>query len=101
MTDRVDVTEKMIIAAMNVARSRGVVANRDDTRRMLAAGLSEMVGRDCGPPFDLWVNTSIAVKKARFLGTTERRAYFRVETEDGKMLTVHGNDIQPSRGPNT
>lgn len=100
MTDRTDITESMINAAMNVARMRGVTATHDDMRRMLVAGLAKMPGKESGPPFDLWVNTSITMKKARFLGTTERRAYFRVETEDGKTLTVHGNDIQPSRGPN-
>jgi hypothetical protein len=95
MIDRTDITEAMLTAAIKVAP---FPLTHDDARRILSAGLSKLVIGERGAPFPLWVSTSIDTKRARFLGPTERRCYYRVQTEDGKELNVHGNDIQPNQG---
>lgn len=97
MKERIDITEAMTAAAITAALPLNL--NRDDARRILAAGLSKMNTGERTAPYPLYVTDTLSIKKARFIGVTERRCYYRVETEDGKMLTVHGNDIQPSRGP--
>lgn len=51
-----------------------------------------------GAPYPLWVTTSIEMRRARFIGATERRCYYRVQTDDGKELIVHANDIQANKG---
>lgn len=94
MIDRTDITEAMVTAAMKAAP---LPLTHEDTRRILSAGLSKLNIGERGAPFPLWVSTSIDKKRARFLGPTERRCYYRVQTEDGKDLIVHGNDIQPSQ----
>ncbi|NML61804.1 hypothetical protein HHL21_12075 [Massilia sp. RP-1-19] len=92
MSIRTDITEAMIEAAMNAGP-----LTHEFARRVLSAGLSKMANTERGAPFPLWVSTSIDTKRARFLGVTERRCYYRIETECGQRLTVHGNDIQPSQ----
>jgi hypothetical protein len=93
MIDRTDISEAMIAAAMKAAPAQ---LTREEVRRILSVGLAKMVIGERGAAYPLWVSTSIEVKRARFIGTTERRAYFRVETEDGKDLIVHANDFQPN-----
>lgn len=89
-----DITEAMIEAA-----KRAGPLSHEDARRVLSAGLSKMVSTERGAPFPLWVSTAIEVKRARFIGPTERRGYFRIQTEDLKDLIVHANDIQGAKGP--
>ena len=93
MSTRTDISQAMIAAAM----SAGPLSH-EDARRVLSAALSKMATEERGAPFPLWVSTAIAVKRARFIGPTERRCYYRVQTEDLKDLVVHGNDIQPGHG---
>lgn len=91
----------MVDAALEIGKASGALApnaRQADVRRMLAAALSEMASKDRGPRYDLWVQAPFGTEKARFLGVTERRCYYRVETEEGQALVVHGNDIQASRG---
>jgi hypothetical protein len=96
---RSDITESMIAAAIEFGKKSGALAanaRQEDVRRLLAAALGEMSSKDRGPAYPLWVNTSVEHKRARFVGVTEQRAYFRVETEDGKSLIVHANCIEPA-----
>ena len=86
----------MIAAA--IAAAAPLRITHEDARRILFAGLSKLSAGERVAPFPLRVSTSIEIKRARFVAVTERRCYYRVQTEDGKELTVHGNDIQPSRG---
>jgi hypothetical protein len=102
MTDRAEVTEAMIAAAIEMGKRNGALApnaRHADVSRLLSAAIGEMSTRDRGPAYPLWVKTGIGTKKARFVGVHEQRAYYRVETEDGKPLVVHANDIEPGRGP--
>lgn len=92
---RTEITEAMTEAAMRAAT---VPMTREDARRILSAGLSKMMTGERGAPYPLWVSTSIEIRRARFLGATERRCYYRIQTEDGKDFIVHGNDIQPTKG---
>ncbi|MGI4936363.1 MAG: hypothetical protein ACRYF5_06410 [Janthinobacterium lividum] len=101
MTDRHEITEAMIAAASHILRTAGPLAsqiNHADVRRVLSAALGKMSTTDHGATFPLWVRTGIGTSRARFLSTTDRRCYYRVETEDGRLLIVHSNDIEPSKG---
>ncbi len=100
MTISLEVTEKMIQAAMKVGRTSGALvenARHCDIRRMIASAVGAAAIVSKGPKYDLWVNITVDMKKARFLGASQQRGYFRIETEDGKEYVVHANDIQPSR----
>ncbi|MFC7518711.1 hypothetical protein ACFQUU_27240 [Herbaspirillum sp. GCM10030257] len=97
MIDRVEITEAMVAAAMAAGKAAGVLASHAkhaDVRRVVSAAKAEFSELVCGPRFDLLVNTTVTTKKARFLGATDQRCYYRVECEDGQILTVHGNDIR-------
>lgn len=101
MSDRIEVTEAMIAAAMATGKNSGALtqdARQADVRRLLSAALNAMVTSQRGARYDLWVCTGIEKKRARFVSVTERRGYYRVETEEGKALTVCYNDIQPNAG---
>jgi hypothetical protein len=96
MSDSKEVSEAMIAAAIGAALPLKI--NAHDMQKILTAAMSKLSPRERGAPFPIRVNDSIAVKRARFLGPTERRCYYRVETECGKLLTIHGNEILPSNG---
>ena len=95
MIDRTDITEAMTDAAM---KASPLPITREDARRILSAGLAKMATGERGAPYPLWVATSIELRRARFVGATEQRCWYRVQTEDGKDLIVHANDIQPNKG---
>jgi hypothetical protein len=102
LSDHAEITEAMMAAAMEAGKRTGALAadaRYADVRRMLAAVLAVISAKDRGPAYPLWVKAAIGTKKARFVAVTERHAYFRLETEDGKELVVHANDILPNRGP--
>lgn len=96
MIDRTEISEAMIEAAMRAAAPFPLT--HDDARRILSAGLSKLNIGERSAPYPLWVSTSIDMKRARFLGVTERRCYYRVQSEDGKELVVHSNEIEPGQG---
>jgi hypothetical protein len=99
MTERVEVSEAMITAAIAVGKATGALApnvRHADVRRMLAAGIAEMAEDIRGARFDLLVNTGITKKLARFAGAGQQRGYVHVECEDGQRLHVHANEIEPS-----
>lgn len=97
MTGPIDVTDNMIRAAKLTGVFPPTVKD-EDIARALKAAMHVMPGL-CGPKYGLRVRGTLGMVKARFMGVTERPAYFTVETEDGKTLTVHANDFQPTRGP--
>lgn len=90
------ITEAMIAAARSTGAAKRLTF--DETRRILAAALSKMEFAQHGAQYPLLVSNTIETKRARFIGATERRCWFRVQAEDGQELVVHANDIQPSRG---
>lgn len=101
MTERTEVTEAMITAAIAVGKATGALAptaRHADVRRMLAAGIAEMAEDIRGARFDLLVNTGITKKRARFAGVGQQRGYVHVECEDGQRLHVHANEIEPRGG---
>jgi hypothetical protein len=96
LKDQIEITEAMIKAATATGKASGAIATNArhaDVKRMLAAGLAELRADICGAPFDLVIDTTLTKKRGRFLGVAAQRGYFRVECEDGQLLTVHGNDI--------
>jgi hypothetical protein len=97
MTERTEVSEAMIAAAMKIGKTSGVLAptaRHADVRRLVAAAVAEIPTQNA-VRYDLLVNTAITTKKARFVGATGQRCYYRVECEDGQQLVVHGNEIRP------
>lgn len=101
MTERVEVSEAMIAAAMAVGKASGVLVpnvRHADVRRLLVAGMAEMAGDIRGARFDLLVNTGITKKRARFAGAGQQRGCLYVECEDGQRLHVHANEIEPCGG---
>jgi hypothetical protein len=99
--DRFEVSEAMVKAAMNAGKCTGALApnaRAADVQRLISAALTEMSSCRRGPRYDHVVQTGIGPKKARILCADGQRGYFRVETEDGKPLVVHANEIQPFRG---
>jgi hypothetical protein len=101
MSNLVEVTQAMVDAALAAGKASGALAGNaraGDVRRLIAAALGEAPVKENGVRFNLLVNTAITVKKARFLGATGQRCYYRVECEDGQILTVHGNEIHADGG---
>lgn len=97
MTERAEVSEAMITAAMTAGKASGALvpnARHADVRRLIAAAVAEIPAQSA-VRYDLLVNTAITTKKARFVGATGQRCYYRVECEDGQQLVVHGNEIRP------
>lgn len=97
MNERPEITEAMLAAA--IAAALPLQVNHRDMRKILNAAVGKIFSGERGAPFPLLVSGTLGLVKARWVGVTERRCYYRVETEDGKTLTVHGNDIQQGRGP--
>ena len=98
MTERFEISEAMIAAARAAGQASGVLApgaRHADVRRMLAVAVERLPVLDAAARYDLLVDTTITTKKARFLNALPQRCYYRVECEDGQILTVHGNDIRP------
>jgi hypothetical protein len=96
--DQRDIPDEMLEAALTAAQPRAITP--EEMRRILAAAMTRAENTQRkNSPYPLWVSDTIGIKRARFVGVTDRRCYYRVETEDGKALTVHGNDIQPAKGP--
>lgn len=91
MTEKADISDAMINAALRIVPA-GLI-NRRDASRMIAAALAELTYAGPTAVYPLWVNAPVGTKRARFLGATERRCYYRVETSEGKELTLHANDI--------
>jgi hypothetical protein len=98
----IEVSEAMVTAAAAAGKVSGALvsnARHADVRRIVSAAIKEMPIDINGSRFDLLVDTTINTKKARFLSATPQRCYYRVECEDGQILTVHGNDIRPNGRP--
>lgn len=96
MSNRTDITAAMIDAAIHMVPAGAM--NRHQVMRMLAAALANQANSGPAAIYPLWVSAPLGIKRARFLGATDRRCYYRVETEKGQALVVHGNDIQANRG---
>ncbi|MGZ7175999.1 hypothetical protein ACXKTX_20480 [Burkholderia gladioli] len=100
MMAKIEVTESMIAEAMDVGTRSGLFApnpKREDVVKMIQGVLS-LVGNRDAERFNCRVQSPDGKQELRgwIVGPSdEGRGRFRVETEDGRQMSVHGNDIYP------
>ncbi|RQN37352.1 hypothetical protein [Paraburkholderia tropica] len=95
---KTDVTNSMIDAAMDIGVKTGLFSQhpkREDVKKMLEGALALNSGRGT-EKFNCQVKDASGQKKvrARILGPEPgRQGYLEVETEEGKHLHVHANEV--------
>ncbi|NLP64206.1 hypothetical protein [Paraburkholderia sacchari] len=95
---KIDVTGSMIDAAMDIGVKSGLFAphpKREDVAKMIEGVLALASGR-ATEKFNCRVKNAIGKRelRARIIGPEPgRQGYLEVETEEGKRLHVHANEV--------
>ena len=111
MTEHIEPTARMVAEALKAGRESGLLradATDEQVKAFLATVMAVMPRHYSGPRYPFEIRNPyqsgparFGITKVRIVSTDVQPGYFRIEREDGRTMSVHGNEFVPQREPDT